>query len=105
MFSPISITRSSVPGSTATTAKMRSSWSALFNRRADVVLSAHDHGYERFAPQRSDGALMPGRGIRQFVVGTGGGPLQPFDVIKPNSEVRNANANGLLKVDAASKQL
>ena len=47
-------------------------WQALYEANADVVLVGHDHGYERFAPQRADGALDLVRGIREFVVGTGG---------------------------------
>jgi hypothetical protein len=41
----------------------------------DVVISAHDHIYERFAPQSPDGAPDAQYGIRQFIVGTGGAPL------------------------------
>ena len=36
------------------------------------MLSGHEHAYERFAPQDADGNADPARGIRQFVVGTGG---------------------------------
>jgi acid phosphatase type 7 len=31
------------------------SWDALYAAGADVVLSGHDHDYERFAPQTSRG--------------------------------------------------
>jgi len=47
-------------------------WQALYDNDADVVLSAHAHNYQRFAPQTPTGALDPVRGIREFVVGTGG---------------------------------
>ncbi len=43
-------------------------WDALLAARADVVINGHEHIYETFAP--SDGA--DGRGMREFVVGTGG---------------------------------
>src|SRR5437667_12614704 len=46
---------------------------ALYEAGADVVLSGHEHNYERFALQRPDGRAGPVRGIREFVVGTGGG--------------------------------
>lgn len=47
-------------------------WDTLYKDGADVVLNGHDHNYQRFAPQRSDGTADPARGIREFVVGTGG---------------------------------
>ena len=45
---------------------------ALYDANADVVVTGHDHDYERFAPQTPDGSADPARGIREFVVGTGG---------------------------------
>ncbi len=48
-------------------------WHVLYEAGADVVLSSHDHDYERFAPQDDKGKADPERGIREFVVGTGGG--------------------------------
>ena len=78
--------------------KMRSSWAALYAANADVVVSGHDHDYERFAPQRPDGTADPRRGIREFVVGTGGGTLRPFDNVKRNSRVRDASTYGVLKL-------
>jgi acid phosphatase type 7 len=64
-------------------------WLDLLAAGADVVLNGHDHDYERFAPQTADGAPDP-RGIREFVVGTGGKNLRPFRKIRPNSEVRSS---------------
>ena len=61
-------------------------WRVLFAAGADVVISAHDHIYERFAPQSPDGVQDPAFGIRQFTVGTGGAPLtQPVRLVA-NSE-------------------
>ncbi len=71
---------------------------ALYNANADLVLVAHDHGYERFAPQRADGVRDLGRGLRQFVVGTGGRSLRGFPKLRPNSEVRNASSFGVLEL-------
>ena len=73
-------------------------WQALYEANADVVVNGHDHDYERFAPQNSDGATDPARGIREFVVGTGGKNHRPFGSTKPNSEVRDATAFGVLKL-------
>jgi hypothetical protein len=67
----------------------------------DVVLSGHDHLYERFAPQDADGRADTSRGIRQFTAGTGGAVLYPAGAPKPNSEVR-ISAFGLLKLTLAS---
>ena len=50
-------------------------WKVLYAAGVDVVISAHDHIYERFAPQSPDGAPDSQYGIRQFIVGTGGAPV------------------------------
>jgi hypothetical protein len=60
------------------------------------VLTAHDHHYERFAPQRADGTPDPDRGLREFVVGTGGRSITPFLPTLPNSEVRDATSFGVM---------
>ena len=73
-------------------------WRALYDHGADVVLSAHEHNYERFAPQTPDGELDESGGIRQFVVGTGGGQLYGFDEPRPNSQVRKSGIYGVLKL-------
>ena len=69
---------------------MRDVWRTLYEFNVDLVINGHDHTYERFAPQDPDGRLDPARGIRQFIVGTGGAPLYEFHTIRPNSEVRAA---------------
>jgi acid phosphatase type 7 len=73
-------------------------WDALYAANADVVLSGHDHVYERFAPQTPSGQLDTARGIREFVVGSGGVNHGRFNTIKPNSQVRNASTYGVLKL-------
>ncbi len=73
-------------------------WDALYAANAEVVLSGHDHVYERFAPQTPGGRLDTSRGIREFVVGTGGVDHGGFYNIKPNSQVRNRTAYGVLKL-------
>jgi calcineurin-like phosphoesterase family protein len=71
---------------------------ALYEASADVVVNGHDHDYERFAPQDPEGSPDSKRGIREFVAGTGGKNLRPFGVPKPNSELRDATAFGILKL-------
>jgi calcineurin-like phosphoesterase family protein len=73
-------------------------WQALYRAGADVILAGHDHDYERFAPQDPSGAADPERGIREFVVGTGGRETRPFATVRANSEVRNAQDLGVLKL-------
>jgi hypothetical protein len=73
-------------------------WRALYAAGADVVLVGHDHNYERFAPQDAQGRADPARGLRQFVVGTGGHSLRPFGVIRPNSVARNSRDYGVLEM-------
>jgi acid phosphatase type 7 len=73
-------------------------WTALYKVGAEVVLNGHAHHYERFAPQRPDGTLARKRGIREFVVGTGGMDQYPFEAVKPNSRVRDADAFGVLRL-------
>jgi hypothetical protein len=73
-------------------------WQALYDANAELVLNGHDHDYERFAPQDPNGKADPQRGIREFVVGTGGKSHREFGPAKPNSEVRNHDAYGVLKL-------
>jgi hypothetical protein len=73
-------------------------WDALYDANADVVINGHDHDYERFAPQTPDGEPDSVRGIREFIVGTGGKSLRRFNAPKPNSEVRDFTAFGVLKL-------
>jgi 3',5'-cyclic AMP phosphodiesterase CpdA len=78
--------------------KMRDAWKLLYDAGAEIVLSGHDHDYERFAPQDADGRLDAARGIREFVVGTGGAYPTPFLWTAANSEVRDANSMGVLRL-------
>lgn len=76
----------------------KSLYKLLYDYNADLVLTGHDHTYERFAPQTADGVLDTTRGIRSFVVGTGGSNHTPFTSTAPNSEKRNADTFGILKL-------
>jgi hypothetical protein len=75
---------------------MRPAWEMLYQAGADVVLAGHEHNYERFTPQDPDGRPDAQRGIRQFVVGTGGKSLYPFGQQLRTSEVRTAETFGVL---------
>jgi hypothetical protein len=82
------------PGSSSVTPL----YQALYDYGADVVLVGHDHHYERFAPQSPAGGRDIARGIRQFLVGTGGRGFHPINTPRPNSEVRNNVTFGVLKL-------
>jgi hypothetical protein len=73
-------------------------WRALYAAGADVIVNGHVHNYERFAPMDPSGALDVAKGIRQFVVGTGGASHAAFKTILPTSEVRDASTYGVLKL-------
>jgi 3',5'-cyclic AMP phosphodiesterase CpdA len=72
--------------------RMRAEWQLLAGAGTDLILSAHDHDYERFAPQGPDGTM------RQFVVGTGGAELSPFRFFVAGSETANNNTFGVLRL-------
>ena len=73
-------------------------WQALYDAGADVVLNGHDHSYERFGPQTPTGAADSERGVREFVVGTGGKSGYSFSSIRANSEVRQSGVFGVLEL-------
>jgi acid phosphatase type 7 len=72
-------------------------WKALHEFGADVVLVGHDHTYERFAPQDPAANPDPAKGIRQFVIGTGGAGAYGFAAPQPNSEVRGTGSFGVAR--------
>jgi hypothetical protein len=75
----------------------RELWRTLSDAGADVIINGHDHFYARFAPQTPDGVADSSRGIRQFVVGTGGAELVGFTRADPNVQAR-LSAFGVLKL-------
>lgn len=73
-------------------------YQALQHAGAEVVLAGHDHSYERFGRQTAAGVADPARGLRSFVVGTGGKNHYAFEGVKPNSEFRDGTSHGVLKL-------
>jgi hypothetical protein len=73
-------------------------WDPLYAAGADVILNAHEHDYERFAPQNPAGQIDLARGLREFVVGTGGRMLHGFTFTGANSEIRLNQSWGVLKL-------
>jgi hypothetical protein len=78
--------------------EMKAFWQDLYSAHAALILTGHDHDYERFAPQDPDGKPDPAHGIREFVVGTGGKSHRVFGKIVATSEVRNSDTYGVLKL-------
>jgi hypothetical protein len=50
-------------------------WQLLYEHDADLVLNGHDHLYARYRPLDPLGNSDPKKGIREFIVGTGGETL------------------------------
>jgi hypothetical protein len=73
-------------------------WEDLYAAHADVVLAGHEHSYERFGLQDPEGRADPEHGIREIVVGTGGRSHGPLGFGMRNSEVRNMDTYGVLKL-------
>ena len=73
-------------------------WQALYDSGADLVLAGHEHNYERLGPLNPSGAADPARGLRSFVVGTGGASHYGFGRPIPGSEVRNGDTFGVLEL-------
>jgi 3',5'-cyclic AMP phosphodiesterase CpdA len=78
--------------------ELRDLWRDLYAAHADLMLAGHEHSYERFAPQDPDGRLDEANGIREIVVGSGGRSHDPLGTAKPNSEARNSDTFGVLKL-------
>jgi hypothetical protein len=77
---------------------MQALWDVLYAANADLVVNGHEHNYERFALQNPSGQLDTARGLREFVVGTGGKTLYSGFSPLPNSQVRNDTSYGVLKL-------
>jgi hypothetical protein len=73
-------------------------WRALYDGGTDVVLSGHDHDYERTAPLKPDGTVDEAKGIREFVVGTGGDSHYRLHETISGSERRIQSVYGVLQL-------
>jgi acid phosphatase type 7 len=82
-------------------AQMHAIWRLLVEHGADVVLAGHDHNYQRFRLLGADLQPDERRGIRQFIVGTGGTDTTPFTTPPVHGEVRGTDL-GVLRLTLAS---
>lgn len=83
-------------GTTHLYEQFRPLWQDLMRGGVEIVLTGHHHNYERFAPQDADMHLDPRKGIREFVVGTGGSTHSSIAGRLPTSRVRNDQTFGVL---------
>lgn len=72
-------------------------WRLLSRHGVELVVTGHDHNYQRFAPLDGDLRPAPVNGIRQFVVGTGGAHKYGFAAPASNTENRGI-AWGVLRL-------
>jgi hypothetical protein len=86
---------SGIPGLNAAIGPL---WQALVDYGVDAALVGHDHAYERFAPIDASGADDPQRGVREFVIGTGGKSLGRRRWYAPHSEIRRSDTPGVLQL-------
>lgn len=77
-------------------------WETLQEGGTELMLSGHDHHYERFGPQDAAGEADPARGIVQFVVGSGGASHYPTPIVQPSSRVR-ATTFGVLELTLGAR--
>ena len=66
-------------GTSRTSSSYKAFWDILYAGNADIVLNGHLHNSARFAPQDASGHVDAARGVRQFIVGTGGRSLFSLD--------------------------
>jgi hypothetical protein len=92
----------SVPGGIRN--KLKPFWDDLYAANAEIIINAHVHTYERFAPMDNLGNVDTVRGLQQFLVGTGGRSISMPTSISPNSLVQDGTVYGVLKLslDTAS---
>src|SRR5579863_1934251 len=67
-------------------------WKLLYKYGVDLVLNGHDHLYARYRPLDPSGNYDPKKGIREFIVGTGGETLDPivYTTTLPNTDGADA---------------
>lgn len=70
-------------------------WNILLKYKADVIVNGHDHHYEWFDLQDAK-ANPTSSGIREIIVGNGGGEKRGIKTVKANSQKQLAGVYGVL---------
>lgn len=89
---------SSAPGADPEGPTADAWWKLLYAHHADLILNGHDHLYARFAPMNPSGAADPLRGIREFIIGTGGESLDTLNPSAPNLQTGSGGYYGVMKL-------
>ncbi len=88
-------------GDHGSSTRMRDTFAPLFEQyEVDLVLTGHDHNYERSKPMKGNAVAPAGtRGIPYLVVGSGGATLRSFPGSQPSwSAFRDNTSMGYLDV-------
>jgi hypothetical protein len=86
-------------GDPENTARVLPLWATVNEEGVDLVLTGHEHSYERFVPMNAEGDRDDEGGVRLIVAGTGGGNLRQFKYDPlPTTEIRNDDTWGVLKL-------
>lgn len=85
-------------GPDSASVRMQYVYKLLYDAGAELIVNGHEHSYQRWAPQTDVGVADPERGIREFIVGTGGAGVGGRDAAIPNREAFYAAGPGVLKL-------
>jgi len=77
---------------------MRDLFEILYDAGVEFLVVGHDHIYERFDRLDASGRPDPVRGIREFIVGTGGAPLTGPVRVRSGSQMQ-ATTWGIIRFD------
>lgn len=92
-------------GSHGSDAKLTPTWQALYEYGVDLVLTGHDHHYERFAPMTPQGVVDTLYGIPSFVIGTGGAELRGMRLPLAQNSLRRVEGHyGVLLLTLGGKE-
>jgi hypothetical protein len=81
---------------------MKNAYVTLYQRGASVILTGHDHHFEQFGRHDPDGKTDLEKGLRSFVVGTGGTTPYKSEHSRwdqPPSEIYSHDFNGILRIN------
>jgi hypothetical protein len=78
--------------------RMRPLARALYGAGVELILTGHEHFYERFSRQDADGRPDPAFGFDLLIVGTGGGRPLRAGARAPNSQIVLQETWGVIKL-------
>ncbi|HEX7248605.1 MAG TPA: IPT/TIG domain-containing protein [Actinomycetota bacterium] len=85
-----------------TNEKLLPFWNDLYAAGADLVLTGHDHNYQRLPQLDASGNPDPTNGVREIIVGTGGIALGSPNFPYPGTEFFNTTNFGVLELTLGS---